>query len=271
MVEDFQYYELNEMFHGSMMSIMGTRLDILFFEKNYDDAIGVWSYIKTELKRLDKLFNRFDINSELSYINKHAYQQAVKPSKELWDILIDCQLYNDKTKGFFDISLKDMTKVVLSESEQTVSFLHPDCSLDLGAYAKGYALKKINQYLQETSIKQAFINFGNSSIAGLGHHPYGDSWKVSIENPFKKGEVVGEVALRDSSMSTSGNTPSYNKHLINPHTGQANKENKLVCVQSKDPVEAEVLSTALMVASTKERAEILENFDVEDIRILKLT
>lgn len=271
MTKDFRYYKTNEMFHGSMMNIMGTRLDIIYFIDNLHEAEKLWEQIKAELSHLDSLMNRFDKESDLSRINQNAYHQTIIPHKELWSILYDCQIFHEKTKGFFDITLKDMSKLILSKKEQSISFISPDIKVDLGAYAKGYALKKIRQQIKNIDIKHCFINFGDSSIMGIGHHPYGDSWKVSIENPFKRGEIVGELVLKDSTISTSGNTPFYTNHLVNPYTGKTNHEKELICIQSKDPVEAEVLSTALMVASQKDRANILSNFDVEDIKILKLT
>lgn len=270
MTDDFQYYDANEMFHGSMMDIMGTRFDILFFEKKSIIAESLWQDIKTELIHLNHMLNKFDTNSDLSYINQFAYRQTVKPKAELWNILSDCYTFYEKTKGYFDVSKKDMSKVILSETDKTVSFINADISLDLGAYAKGYALHKIHNQLQSANIQHAFINFGNSSICGMGHHPYGDSWKISVENPYKQNEVIHEVVLKNASLSTSGNTTTYSNHIINPIIGKANNEKKLTCVTAKNPVIAEVLSTILMIVPNEDIKSILTEFEIEDFKIFKL-
>ena len=127
---------------------------------------------------------------------------------------------------------------------------------------KGYALKKIKDILLETDIHQCFVDFGNSSILGLGHHPYGNSWKVGIKNPFVEGEIIDEIELRDESLSTSGNTSSYTKHIINPFSGEYNDERKLVCVVSRNPIEAEVLTTTLMIAPPDNKKTIINRFDI---------
>ncbi len=271
MIDDFQYYEVNEMFHGSVTDIMGTRFDIIFFDKKSVKAESLWQDIKMELVHLNSLLNKFDNNSGLSYINQHAYSQAVKPDKELWGILCDCYMYYEKTKGYFDITKKDMSKVILSDDEKTVSFVSADISLDLGAYAKGYALHKIRNLIQSADIQHAFINFGDSSICGLGHHPYGDSWRVGIENPYKKNEILDDVVLKNTSLSTSGNTAAYSNHIVNPLTGRFNNEKQLVCVTSDCPIIAEVLSTVLMIISKEDIEGILEKFQVESFKIFKLT
>ena len=267
MQSSFQYYESSLMSRGSLQNIMGTRFDCVILGKDKTTSEKLWNEIITELKRLDKMLNRFDPDSEISFINSHAAQRPIVPSSELWDILCDCEIYYRKTAGLFDITLEDFSKVAFNRNEQSILFLSPGLSLNLGAYAKGYALKKIHAILTDTEVEQAFIDFGNSSILAVGHHPYGNSWKVSVENPYKSGETLGEMDLKDTSLSTSGNVPSYSKHIIRPDSGLYNDERKLVCVMIKNPVTAEILSTALMIATPEEREKILKQFDVENIRI----
>lgn len=271
MTDDFQYYELNSLSHGALNNIMGTKIDVVIYDIDKNLAVDNWKHIKTELEYLDKMMNRFDSESEISKINQHAFNEPVAISKELWFVLHKCYEYYEKTLGFFDITLSDFSKVILCEHNYSVAFISPKIKLDLGAYAKGYALQKIQEQLKHKNIHNAFISFGNSSILGIGHHPYGDSWKVSIENPYKHNDIFGEISIKDSSLSTSGNTPGYSNHIVNPKTGIKNNERKLVCVLAKEPVEAEVLSTTLTIANKEERVEIIRNFEVEDIKIFKST
>ena len=259
----FQFYDDSLMFHGSMGYIMGTRFDIISIGKSKETSEAVWQYISLELIRLDKMLNRFDPNSEISHINNFAVQESVSLSNEFWKILLTCKEFHKRTLGLFDITLTDFTKIDFNYNSYSIRFQIPGLLLDLGGYAKGYALKKINQILVKSTVNQAFVNFGNSSILGIGHHPFGHSWKISINNPYKAGEAIDEIDLIDMSLSTSGNTPSYPKHIINPTTGKYDDTLKLVCVKAKDPVVAEVVSTSLMIASQRERKEILRNFEVE--------
>ena len=139
--------------------------------------------------------------------------------------------YKHRTGGLFDISKGDR-------------------ELDFGGFAKGYLLKELKSVLPQGGIKSAFVDFGGSSILAAGRHPYGDCWKVGVRDPFSGG-VVREIELKDQSMSTSGNSPGYSGHIINPATGMQVEGRKMVTVISEDPLEAEVLSTAAMVAGAE--------------------
>ncbi|MFV0606766.1 MAG: FAD:protein FMN transferase [Niabella sp.] len=261
------YFESSSMLHGSMNGIMGTRLDMLLpgIEKN--EAESIWHQSIAELIRLDKMLNRFDGESELSYINKEAVKTYVGMSCELWNILTSCKKYHADTGGLFDITLNDFLTVSFDESAKTVFFTNPDLIFDLGAYAKGYALRQIKKILTGRSVKSAFVDFGNSSVLAIGSHPHGDSWHVSIENPFNKGEILGSVKLKDQAMSTSGNTPAHTKHIMNPVTKEYLVEKKIVSVVVDCPAEAEVITTALMIADEEKNNIIQKNFVIDSLKI----
>lgn len=256
------YYDSSSMFHGFLANIMGTRFDIVIIGKGKNEAEEVWEKILSELRRLERMLNRFDRESEVAQINLRAYEHPVKVSEEMWSILMDCRYYHQATLGLFDITLKDFSKIIFNEGRRSVYFSRKNIHLDFGGYAKGYALKKIRDILIEADIHQCFVDFGNSSILGLGHHPYGNSWKVGIKNPFVEGEIIDEIELRDESLSTSGNTSSYTKHIINPFSGEYNDDRKLVCVVSRNPIEAEVLTTTLMIAPPDNKKTIINRFDI---------
>ena len=134
-----------------------------------------------------------------------------------------------------------------------------ELTLDFGGFAKGYALQKIRNILQQENLQNAFIDFGNSSILGMGHHPYGNCWKVSFLNPYNQ-SILKEFNLKNCALSTSGNTLQYNRHIINPLTGIYNGERKASTVLSPDPLEAEILSTVWMIADHSQREHIAKNF-----------
>lgn len=259
----FNYYEPSSLFHGRMSEIMGTQFDIIMIIESEYNSKNVWDKIYAELMRLNKMLNRFDCESEISFINSRASFQFVSVSDEMWLILTDCKRHYELTSGLFDITLNDFSKVIFQKETRSVFFTSPDISFDLGGYAKGYAVEKIKTILTLENIKHAFIDFGNSSIFGLGHHPYGNCWKVSIENPYKKTELLAEVELVNQALSTSGNMPSYTRHIIHPASGRYNDEKKIVSLTTKNSIDAEVLSTTLMISNVKEKKEILSHYKID--------
>ncbi|MDD4922443.1 MAG: FAD:protein FMN transferase [Bacteroidales bacterium] len=257
------YYESSKLLHGSMMNIMGTRLDVLFLGAAQAEALQIWSDMEEEVNRLDKMLNIYDKESELATINREAVLSPVCVKDELWRILMDCQKYHQLTFGYFDISLKNFQKISFNQENQTVFFQGETLQLDLGGYAKGYALEKLRTILLAGKITQALINFGNSSVLALGAHPYGENWEIGINDPYNPQKTIGTVELYDNTMSTSGNMPQHDRHIINPHTGIYSEERKVVSVIAKNAIDAEVLSTALMVAGEEMKQEILSHFKID--------
>lgn len=259
------YYEESSMFHGSLKNIMGTRFDILIIDRDRLKTQRIWHDIVFELSRLDQLFNRFDRISETSRINNRATLTPVPVSPEMWSILQNCQIYHRLTLGLFDITLDNFLKVELNKLDHSVFFHKEGISMDFGGYAKGYALVKIKEITHQFEVKDCFIDFGNSSILGIGHHPYGDAWKVNFENPYKRDIILDDISLIDQALSISGNTPSYAGHIVHPDSKKPAKEHKAISIISKDPLDAEVLSTVFMIASESEKTQIVEKFEIDRI------
>ena len=229
------YYAASGLFHGSMSSVMGTQFDILMVGSDPRLLGTVWEKVESEVQRLDKMLNRFDPESEVSFVNREAGHYPVTVGEELWNIF------------FFSESLH----------------------IDLGGYGKGYALAKIRELLEENGIGKALVNFGNSSVLAVGTHPCGEYWPVGLDNPFTK-ERIADLKLSDSSLSISGNMPSHPRHIVNPHTGTFVEDKKMVSVVAKDPVVAEILTTAFMICGDERVPVIASQFDIYEKHVYKL-
>jgi thiamine biosynthesis lipoprotein len=96
--------------------------------------------------------------------------------------------------------------------------------LDLGGYAKGYALDRAAALLKQQGIHNALINIGGNVLA-LGQHG-SRPWRVGIQHPRKPGPLA-TLELRDGeAIGTSGDYQRYFEfngkrycHLIDPRTG----------------------------------------------------
>ncbi|MDP2153570.1 MAG: FAD:protein FMN transferase [Methylotenera sp.] len=123
--------------------------------------------------------------------------------------------------------------------------------LDLGGYAKGYALDRAARYLRKQHVKHALINIGGNIIA-LGQH--GDKpWRVGIQHP-RKPSAIATLDLPDGwAIGTSGDYQRYFMldgkrycHIIDPRTGYPVDHTQAVTVlippQAPDHSQAGVLS-----------------------------
>ncbi|MCQ2165742.1 MAG: FAD:protein FMN transferase [Bacteroidales bacterium] len=132
-----------------------------------------------------------------------------------------------------------------------------------------YLQARTEAKLRRSGAECAFVDFGNSAILAIGHHPFGDSWRVSLPNPYN-GAILDEFQIRDRALSTSGNTPGYTGHIVHPLTGKANVERKIVSVTDRSALDAEVLSTALMIADEGQRLRIGRSFPAAQIKTYHL-
>ena len=261
----YNFYKSSSLFHGSLLGIMGTRFDMILVVGSLAKGIKVWEKLVAEMERLDQMLNKFSCDSEISQINLQAARTPVKVSQEMWLMLSKCKKYHQMTMGLFDITLKDYHLVSLDEKNRSISFSDTQISIDFGGFAKGYAIEKLKKILQDAGLTQFFINFGNSSVCGSGHHPHGDCWSVGVDNPFQTGQILGAVSLKDSCLSVSGNTPVHKNHIVHPLTGSFIDNKKIVCVTTSDAAVAEVLSTTLLLANEYEKPIIEKRFKEEEV------
>lgn len=268
--ESVNYNKQEAMFHGSLNKIMGTRFDAIIIGKSEEVAALIWKNIQQELNRIEKLLNRFNPDSEVAKVNFYASRESVLLSPELWHLIVKCEGYFIKTEKLFDITLKNFLQVVLDREAKSISFMSKDISLDFGGIGKGYALERIEKILKEQDVLSALICFGDSSIYAIRNHPYGDSWKVGISNPFVENDVLAKIQLYNKALSTSGNTPAHTGHIVNTGTGSVLSEKKVVSVIADDSIDAEVLSTAYMIADQKQIERIAQNFEEHKYFIFNL-
>ncbi|MHB9118131.1 MAG: FAD:protein FMN transferase [Burkholderiales bacterium] len=101
---------------------------------------------------------------------------------------------------------------------------NPAVKLDLGGYAKGYALDIAADYLRSQGVKNALINIGGNIMA-LGKH--GDRpWRIAIRHPRKPGPLATLDLYDGEAIGTSGDYQRYFMldgkrycHIIDPRTG----------------------------------------------------
>lgn len=120
--------------------------------------------------------------------------------------------------------------------------------LDLGGYAKGYALDRAAALLRERGIRNALVNIGGNIIA-LGRH--GErAWRVGIQHPRKSGAIASLELHDGEAIGTSGDYQRYFEldgkrycHLIDPRTGHPAQGVQAVTILTRGP-RAGILSDA---------------------------
>ena len=105
-----------------------------------------------------------------------------------------------------------------------ISSINRAVMLDLGGYAKGYALDRAAAMLRAQHVKAALINIGGNVLA-IGQ-PGARPWTVGIKDPRGEGSIA-RIDLHDNeAMGTSGDYQRYflkdgkrHPHIIDPRSG----------------------------------------------------
>ncbi len=289
------------LYHNGLYA-MNTRLDVLLYGISQQEGERIFFEISKITERIEQTISRFVSHSQVAAINNTRQNQPVPISNDLVEILSICTEYFDSTNGNFDITIAPLIELWKTKSEtlpdsekiaevknktgydklqidrtnQTIRKNVAGMQLDFGGFGKGYAVQKINEYLQYTDVEAALICFGNSTIYAIGHHPFGEYWSLGIYNVMDKKQSIHEIRLRNQALSTSGITDyDSKKHqlqmqslLINPKTGNRVPCAKTLSVISHSPLEAEILSTTLLVCSNEDKKQIMERFN--EIQVVEI-
>ncbi len=106
----------------------------------------------------------------------------------------------------------DINNIVIDEENCTVWLSDPEMKLDVGAFAKGYAVEMVARMLEDMGKTGYTVNVGGN-IRTVGMKANGEKWKTGIENPTGSGEppYIEYVLLSDMAIVTSG---SYQRYYI---------------------------------------------------------
>jgi FAD:protein FMN transferase len=161
----------------------------------------------------------------------------------------------------------------LSIEGSRISSTNPAVSLDLGAFAKGYALNLAIDELHGFGIHNAIVNAGGD-LCVSGRH--GDRpWMIGIRHPLGEG-VIASVGVSDGEcVLTSGNYERYREyegiryaHIIDPRSGYPVEHVASATVISHDGGLADAAATALSVAGPEKWAEIARKMGLTEVMLV---
>ncbi|MGV8163106.1 MAG: FAD:protein FMN transferase [Candidatus Nanoarchaeia archaeon] len=223
--------------------------------------------------KLQKIFNIYDDDSELSQLNR---RRTIKASLELIEVLQMALEFCALSNGEYDISkgkqflqrknhetIRSMTcsykDIIVKET--TITLAHEDIWIDLGSIAKGYIAEKISSFFLEQGIETGYIDArGDLKI-------FGDAREIGIQHP-RKDELVASIKVKNQGVATSGDYTQYHadpsfSHIINQ------KDIISATVVANNLAEADVCATLLMVCDAENRDSIMKKIGLPALIIDK--
>jgi len=233
--------------------VFGTLVEISIYGEDETHARQAVSEVMHEFQRLHEMLHAWQ-PSELSELNAaFAKGESMAISSELVVILQDAAQLSKQSNRLFNPAIgglvqlwgfhADEFKPVQPDEKQVAQWVaaNPQMSditivrgraqsknksvqVDLGGYAKGYALDRAAELLRRQGIHDALINIGGNILA-MGQHGK-RPWRVGIQHPRKSG-ALATLELHDGeAIGTSGDYQRYFMmgdvrycHLINPRSG----------------------------------------------------
>lgn len=217
-----------------------------------------------EVKRIEKKFSAFDINSEIYKINSNSGSK-VKVSSECIELIKTSLQYNKITKKAFDVT-KQKGEIIIHGDTVTVP---EGVSIDLGGIAKGYAIDRVVSVLEENDIHTAMVNVGGDLFL-LGMPKDKTAWSIGVQDPTESDKLIGILELNSNvGVATSGN---YERpgHIINPETQRPASGILSVTIIASSSTYADALATGVYVLGLKQGMNLIESLEeVEGVLIYK--
>ncbi|QBN18115.1 FAD:protein FMN transferase [Flavobacterium nackdongense] len=257
----------------------GTTYHITYFDaknRNFQPEI------EKILKNFDLSVSTYVPNSIISRINSNDknvivdqyFKACFNKAKEVWK----------NTNGAFDPTVYPLVnaygfgpgtkqKLEKTEIDSILNFVgfqlielkgnqvikkDPRVALDFNAFAQGYSVDVVSDFLNSKGIAAYIVEIGGEVYA-KGRNTDGSNWKIGIEKPIDNKESVNPLKaiakLENMAIATSGNYRRFiiedgvkYAHHIDPKTGYPTKNNLLsVSIFAKKCIISDAYATGVLV------------------------
>ncbi|MEC7839552.1 MAG: FAD:protein FMN transferase [Chlamydiota bacterium] len=248
--------------------------------------------IDMTFEEVDKVYNNWNPESELSHLNNAKANVWIKLSPKLESLLLFTEKLVKATKGLYDPTVSpahqlwksSLCKGIVPSPEKiqsvaetvgwnnlifkegSVQKKHSLMSIDLGGIAKGYCVDLLVERLNLAGFNDVFVEWGGE-IRASGRHPENRSWQIYISNLEDTDPLhaIDTVSLDNQSIATSGDyLQQWNidgtiyTHVMNPITLKPIIvcDNNICSATVKAPscAFADALATACMLFDSPEEA-----------------
>ncbi|MBN2877937.1 MAG: FAD:protein FMN transferase [Bacilli bacterium] len=293
------YYDTNDDYDVSMVfDYFEETIELYhqYFDKyhEYESINNVYTINhSTEPVELDQeLFDAIDYVLDQEHIitvnDKSLFNIALNPVLEIWHNAresSECDTTKELGVSYCPVPREeiddivfptDPSKIVLDSESNTISFLEPGMSIDLGGYAKGYVSNIIAKHLDEMGVTY-LLNTGNSNVVAGGQQPVNDDglFYIALTKPETDFHVATEYYLylkipEKMAVVTSGNYQRYFKglddelvyhHIIDPNTNYPGGYCMSITVIYPDSALADILSTAIYLMPIADALDFVNAMD----------
>ena len=196
---------------------MPATIEIIDSGASQRDLDDVFAYFVS----VDEKFSPYKSTSEVTAWNEGKIKEE-NLSDEMKEIFRRAEETKKETSGFFDI------------------YFSGKC--DPSGLVKGWAIHHGAEILRKKDFKNFYVEIaGDIEVSGLNKN--NEPWTIGIRNPFKRGEMVKIVQLKNEGIATSG-TSIRGEHIYNPRENRTTNEIASITVIGPNVYEADRFATA---------------------------
>ncbi len=245
--------------------LFGGKIQIIVYNPS-ENTKRMVNKMYQEALRLQKIFNFFDKESELSRLNEKRKMQV---SPELIEVLKKSMEFAKLTEGKYNPLLgKQIMQRKAREKERDFEITYkevkikndevilenPEAMLDLGSIAKGYITDKLANFLRSKGINEFIINSrGDIIFSGETEHIIG------IQNPREREKSLLQIKIKNKCVATSGDYKQFYGSYKKSHIINSNDAISITTI-ADSLEEADVIATSLFVSDEKQRDKILKKY-----------
>lgn len=281
---DLIIYKINGFTMGTTYSIKISNFDLSY----KPDLKMLKINIDNELKRINKIFSTYILDSDISKFNSYKKTDWFETSEELVNLVDIALNISKQSDGYYDITVGPLVnlwgfgpkkvvkevpkksvidrllkiigykKIKVNKDSNQIRKEIPDIYIDLSSIAKGYGVDKVSDLLLKKGFKNFLVEIGGE-VKTNGIKSERDEWLVGIASPKNGFSINKVIRLKNMSMATSGDYRNYFEkngirysHTINPKTGYPIKHKLAsVSVINKSCTLADAYATAIDVMGEK--------------------
>lgn len=225
-------------FDSGYRVIMGTFSRAVALAETEATAAACAAAAFAEQRRVDALMSDYKGDSEVSRVNRDAFERPVPIGAETLEVVRKAIYFSELSEGAFDVTVGPFVdlwraaaeanappteaalaearskvgydKLILDESAGTIRFAVAGMRIDLGGIAKGYAIDKSIEAMKQRGAVGGMVDIGGD-VRCFGQPPQGQgTWLIGLQDPDVAPDDLGSgkpllvLKITDEAVTTSG-------------------------------------------------------------------
>lgn len=270
-------------------SLMGTVVTLTVVHPEAEEARSMIGAGFAEMVRLESILSRHRRDTAVGMLNASGALDG--PPSELVEVLLHAQSVSRASEGAFDVTVLPLVRLWESSftstgapppdraiaetrrlvdyrrlhvTEDRISFAEAGMALSLDGVAKGFVVDRAIEAFVVRGADRVLVDAGGD-MASAGDGSHREPWAVAIQDPHRPGDIVDVVRLAGDCVATSGDyQQSFTQdrryhHIVDPRTGRSPGAVSSASVVAPSAMQADALSTAVMVLGPKAGRALLDS------------